>query len=341
MRGRGRRDPEALNTQGEADGNGVRSKSGPLVISISAWAIRRGVPARFSSVRSSPSAVSRSAAACSAALGSISGRVCVTRGRQRRVVARSGESAAGLLTPHALLATVTTREAAPVIVAQRLRRGACGSPRGAHRLVADALAEVKNLCTDWSLVKPLLHADSAFYGHPTIAAAIKAGAEVSVTVRLDKRVKGRDPLHPRRRLAEHRVHRRGLRPGHRPVDLTGRNRGDRLHRIHLQEEGRACPGPTGGQADPGPEPQRRARPGQVVRHLAVPRVLHHQRPRHAQHHGRGQDPPRSRDHRTGPRRPEELGSPPPPLSHPESAPRGEGLSPSAAGLPLLARRPTA
>jgi hypothetical protein len=39
----------------------------------------------------------------------------------------------------ALLATVSTGQATPVIVAQRLRKGSCGSPRGATRLVADAL----------------------------------------------------------------------------------------------------------------------------------------------------------------------------------------------------------
>ena len=76
-----------------------------------------------------------------------------------------------------------------MIVAQRLRRGACGSPRGAERLVADALATVKKLAAVRGAVKPLLRADSAFYGHPTVSAAIRAGADVSVTVRLDKRVK--------------------------------------------------------------------------------------------------------------------------------------------------------
>ena len=89
---------------------------------------------------------------------------------------------------NALLGTVTTASTAPVIVAQRLRKGACGSPRGAARLVADALKTVKNLHAGRT-GKPLLRADSAFYGHPTVSAAIKAGAEVSVTVRLDPRVK--------------------------------------------------------------------------------------------------------------------------------------------------------
>ncbi len=44
---------------------------------------------------------------------------------------------------NALLATATTSEAAPVIVAQRLRRGACSSPRGGKRLVADAVTTMK------------------------------------------------------------------------------------------------------------------------------------------------------------------------------------------------------
>ena len=87
---------------------------------------------------------------------------------------------------NALLATVTTASAAPVIVAQRLRKGACGSPRGAARLVADALKTVKTLHRG---SRPLVRADSAFYGHPTVSAAVIAGADVSVTVRLDPRVK--------------------------------------------------------------------------------------------------------------------------------------------------------
>ena len=43
------------------------------------------------------------------------------------------------------MATLTTNKAAPVIAAQRLRKGSCGSPRGAKRLVTDALATVKKL----------------------------------------------------------------------------------------------------------------------------------------------------------------------------------------------------
>ena len=76
-----------------------------------------------------------------------------------------------------------------MIIAQRLRKGACGSSRGANQLVAEALSTVKKLDTTGSSSKLLLRADSAFYGHPTVSAAITAGADVSITARLDKRVK--------------------------------------------------------------------------------------------------------------------------------------------------------
>lgn len=91
---------------------------------------------------------------------------------------------------NALIATVTTVHTAPVIAAQRLRKGSCGSPRGAGRIVADTLAPVRRLRDPKGLSGlVLVRADSAFYGHPTVSAAIKGGAEVSVTVRLDPRVR--------------------------------------------------------------------------------------------------------------------------------------------------------
>jgi len=97
----------------------------------------------------------------------------------------SGYGYSGVRGLNALLATVSTKYTAPVVVAQRLRKGSCGSPRGAKRLVADALKTIRTMSDD----KPLVRADSAFFGHPTIAAALKAGADVSVTVRLDNRIK--------------------------------------------------------------------------------------------------------------------------------------------------------
>jgi len=89
---------------------------------------------------------------------------------------------------NALLATVSTKTSAPVIVAQRLRKGSCGSPRGAKRLVADALKTTRTVSRS-SALRPLVRADSAFYGADMVNAVLRGGADVSVTVRLDKRVK--------------------------------------------------------------------------------------------------------------------------------------------------------
>ncbi|WP_109474866.1 IS1380 family transposase [Ornithinimicrobium cavernae] len=91
---------------------------------------------------------------------------------------------------NALLATVSTDQAAPVIVAQRLRKGSVGSPRGADRLVADALATVARMRDGNHGSRPVLvRADSAFYGYPTIGAAVRVGADVSVTVRLTSNIR--------------------------------------------------------------------------------------------------------------------------------------------------------
>ena len=87
---------------------------------------------------------------------------------------------------NALLATAGTAGSAPVVVAQRLRKGAAASARGARRLVADALRSVSRMAPGRRV---LLRADSAFYGRDTVTTAVRAGAEVSVTVRQDARIK--------------------------------------------------------------------------------------------------------------------------------------------------------
>ena len=107
---------------------------------------------------------------------------------------------------NALLATATVPGAAPVVVAQRLRKGSCGSLRGAKRLVTDALKTTRGL----SDRRPLVRADSAFYGR---------GLVVSRGPRRRGRVghgpheppgQGRDLSNRGGRLEDHRVSRRGL-----------------------------------------------------------------------------------------------------------------------------------
>ena len=87
----------------------------------------------------------------------------------------------------ALLATVSTETVAPVIAAQRLRKGSAGSARGAARLATDALALIGR--TQLAGRPVLLRADSAFYSHALVTAVLGAGAEVSITVRMDSAVK--------------------------------------------------------------------------------------------------------------------------------------------------------
>ncbi|WP_336705817.1 IS1380 family transposase, partial [Micrococcus terreus] len=100
----------------------------------------------------------------------------------------SGYGYSGVRGLNAILATASTNTSAPVILGQRLRRGATGSPRGAKRLIRDALATLRRL-HGMDQAPVLVRADSAFYGHATIATAIRAGADVSITARMDPAVK--------------------------------------------------------------------------------------------------------------------------------------------------------
>ncbi|WAX58443.1 IS1380 family transposase [Jatrophihabitans cynanchi] len=87
---------------------------------------------------------------------------------------------------NALLATLSTPAAAPVIIASRLRKGSTNSARGAARLLSDALATARR-CGAGPLL--IVRADSAYYNQAVIAAAIRAGARFSVTARMDPAVR--------------------------------------------------------------------------------------------------------------------------------------------------------
>jgi hypothetical protein len=67
---------------------------------------------------------------------------------------------------NALITTVTTAHGAPVITGQRLRKGACGSPRGAARMIAETLANRHTAATPEATTKPLVCTDSAFSAIP-------------------------------------------------------------------------------------------------------------------------------------------------------------------------------
>lgn len=88
---------------------------------------------------------------------------------------------------NALIATLSTAATAPVIVAQRLRKGACGSPRGAKRLIADAVKQARRVLPVGASV--LVRMDSAFYGRASVRAVLAGGAQVSVTARMTSTIK--------------------------------------------------------------------------------------------------------------------------------------------------------
>lgn len=88
---------------------------------------------------------------------------------------------------NALIGTITSSSFAPVIGAVRLRKGAAGSSRGAKRLVTDLLTLIHR--THLAGRKIVVRCDSAFYSRDLVAACLKAGADVSITVRMDPAVK--------------------------------------------------------------------------------------------------------------------------------------------------------
>ena len=83
------------------------------------------------------------------------------------------------------LAALSTPCAAPVIARARLRRGNTASAAGAGRLLAQALTTARGAGVSGQI---LCRADSAYYGHAFVAAALRHGAWFSVTARMDPKV---------------------------------------------------------------------------------------------------------------------------------------------------------
>jgi hypothetical protein len=97
----------------------------------------------------------------------------------------AGYGYSGVKGLNALLATVSSASAAPVIVATRLRKGSANSARGAARLVADAIKTTRSAGAAGLVV---LRADSAYYGGEVIAAARRHGVHFSITARKDRAI---------------------------------------------------------------------------------------------------------------------------------------------------------
>jgi hypothetical protein len=87
---------------------------------------------------------------------------------------------------NALAATVCTPIAAPVITTTRLRGGNAASARGAATLVAEAINTARRAGVTGLIV---VRADSAFYSGAFIAACRRNRAHLSVTTRIDPKIR--------------------------------------------------------------------------------------------------------------------------------------------------------
>lgn len=204
---------------------------------------------------------------------------------------------------NAQLATISTAQAAPVIAATRLRRGAAASSHGAVRMIRDAIVTARRCGATGEI---LVRADSAYCSSAILQAVSKAGARFSVGMPLNARVRAAidsiaddawvrieypwaipDPdtgeLISAAEIAE--------------IEYTAFTRRSKARNVTARLIVRRIR-----------RTQRVQEPGSVVSRLALPRTVHRQ-PGPA---GRGRvDPPRARDHRAGDRRPEELRAGPP------------------------------
>ena len=94
----------------------------------------------------------------------------------------TGYGYSGVRGLNALVATLSTPVAAPVIAAMRLRKGSAKSSRGAKRMIAEAMATARRAGVSGKVTG---RADSAFYQHDVIAALRRAEACFSITARMD------------------------------------------------------------------------------------------------------------------------------------------------------------
>src|SRR5690606_17989261 len=90
-----------------------------------------------------------------------------------------------------LIATLSTPDAAPLVIASQLRAGNAGSARGASSLLAEAIGTAKAVLAaqqtkDGALV---VRADSAFFSRKFIAACRRGKARFSVTIPITTKVR--------------------------------------------------------------------------------------------------------------------------------------------------------
>jgi hypothetical protein len=135
---------------------------------------------------------------------------------------------------HFLVVTASTPGSRPVIVAVRLREGKAGSGRGAASLVAEAIRTLRSAGVTATV---LVRADSAFCSaKPVKTCRDAAGVQFSITVANTEAIRASIELIPDQAWIPDQVPagRVGCHRG--TLGLRSRDRRDRPHRVHLEEE---------------------------------------------------------------------------------------------------------
>ena len=99
----------------------------------------------------------------------------------------AGYGYSGVKGLNALVTTLSTPTAAPVIAGIRLRKGSVKSPRGAGKVIGESLATARRAGAGGLVT---VRADSAFYQHDVVAAVRRGCAHFSITARMDAAVVG-------------------------------------------------------------------------------------------------------------------------------------------------------
>jgi hypothetical protein len=183
--------------------------------------------------------------------------------------------------------------------------GAANSARGAQRLVGDAVKQARRLLSPDRRV--LVRMDAAYYGRGAVHAALAGGASVSVTVRMNAQIKAAiaaiDPaawttIDYTDAVLDEASGRWTSRAEVAETQFVAFNNGKKSERVPGRLVVRASRTSTP-RPRPPPVKARCSTSGASTPSSPPPT-------RDLGHRGHRQDPPRARDHRAGPRRPQGL-----------------------------------
>lgn len=161
-----------------------------MVVQVAlAWAVPARVPQARVRLKAMPASASQAECAwklpegaCAKDLG-LDDTIKPTHGYAKQGVGYGYNKVKGL---NALIATLSTPLAAPVLAATRLRRGGVNSVRGAASFATEAIRTARACGARGVLI---VRADSAYYAADVIAACRALDARFSITVRMNASVK--------------------------------------------------------------------------------------------------------------------------------------------------------